>query len=85
MKKRETEGKRGRSVHGVPRVSSLVMTEQQPHHDGAPVPMTTQAVRWRDNWWRDAGNERRDGDRNVKIKSVNSRGLCRAVPLQRCV
>jgi len=61
---RRGEERRGRSVHGVPRVSSPVMTEQQPHHDGAPVPMTTQPVRWRGERWRDAGKERRDGGKD---------------------
>lgn len=62
MKKRK--GRRGRSVHGVRRVSSPVMTEQQPQHDGAPVPMTTEPVRWRGDRWRDAGKDSRDGDRD---------------------
>jgi len=63
---RSSEQKRRRSVHGVPRVPSLVMTEQQPHHDGAPVPMTTQAVRWEGDWWRDAGRERSDGGEHTE-------------------
>lgn len=71
-KERQSEMKRGRSVHGVPRVSSPVMTEQQPHHDGAPVPMTTPAVRWREEQRRDAGEEGSDGWR---WKHKDERGL----------
>lgn len=62
----EEKGGRGRSVLGVQRVSSPVMTEQQPHHDGAPVPMTTQPVRWRGERerWRDACKDRIDGGKD---------------------
>ncbi len=90
IKERQREERRGRSAHSVQRVSSPVMTEQQPHHDGALVPMTTQPVRWREEKWMDAGKERTDGGKdrqteNIKIKIVYSRGCCCAVPLQRCV
>eukprot|EP00064_Thunnus_orientalis_P024763 superscaffoldBa00011143_g25073 len=47
-----------------------VMTEQQPHHDGAPVPMTTP-VRWRGERWRDMGKERRDGERDRQKNKDN--------------
>lgn len=50
---REEKGGRGREeCAGSP---SPVMTEQQPHHDGAPVPMTTQPVRWRGERERERG------------------------------
>lgn len=46
----------GGSVHGVPGVPSSVMTEQQLHHDGAPVPMTTPGCQMEGSaagkWWR---------------------------------
>lgn len=51
-----------RSEHGVPRVSSPVMTEQHPLRDRALVPMTTQSVRWRGERWRDGGKS--DGGRD---------------------
>lgn len=62
------------------RVSSPVMTEQQPHHDRAPVPMTTPAVRWS----RDGG-EMIDKNSLVNGIKMDLRRGCRAVAVQSCV
>lgn len=78
-KERCSEERRGRSGHVVPRVPSPVMTEHHPHHDGAPVPMTTQHVRWR------GAGRGMQRIRAAEIKSCHLRGFHRAVPLQRCV